>query len=524
MLVAVGAVLVLASTAHAAPPPAAPSRTFGGLYAEVERRSLFADSKTFADAIPREPPAVILKAWRAGGPWSDTALKAFVTAHFTLPIAAAAPAPASTLAAPHHDLLGHIRSLWPVLTRRTVDVPADGSALSVPEPYVVPGGRFRELYYWDSYFTMLGLARDGRGDLVRAMIGDFGALIDRYGHIPNGTRNYYLSRSQPPVFYLMLGLAPARDPATRRKRLHWLRREYAWWMTGERGLRPGQARAHVVALPDGAVVNRYFDALSTPRDESFREDDALARAGGRPKAELWANLRAGAESGWDYSSRWLEDGRTLASIRTTALAPVDLNSLLFGLERVIAKGCGEARDLVCALDFARRADRRAQALSHWFWDADAGVYRDVLWRTGARTASESAATLYPLFTGAAPAEQAHRVAAAVQRDLLAPGGIRTTAVTTGQQWDRPNGWAPLQWIAAEGLRRYGETVLADEVACRWRATVAREYVASGRLLEKYDVDEARPGGGGEYPLQDGFGWTNGVVRALADIRCPSPLP
>jgi alpha,alpha-trehalase len=110
------------------------------------------------------------------------------------------------------------------------------------------------------------------------------------------------------------------------------------------------------------------------------------------------------------------------------------------------------------------------------------------------------------------------VAETIRARLVAPGGLRTTLVNTGEQWDAPNGWAPLQWVAVDGLRRYGQRDLADDIAKRFLATAEREYAASGKLVEKYDVETIRPGGGGEYPLQDGFGWTNGVVRALMEVE------
>jgi alpha,alpha-trehalase len=134
----------------------------------------------------------------------------------------------------------------------------------------------------------------------------------------------------------------------------------------------------------------------------------------------------------------------------------------------------------------------------------------------------SAATLYPLFTGAASDTQAAAVARTTIRELLKPGGIVTTPLTTGQQWDAPNGWAPLQWIAVAGLRRYGQRSLSATIACRWNANVERVYQQSGKLVEKYDVvTTGRSGGGGEYPTQDGFGWTNGVTRKLMALY-PEP--
>ena len=512
---AVGAPSASATYVRTAATPT-PGDLFGPLYVDVETRRLFSDNKAFADAVPHRAPSAILAAYRAGAPWTDARLKAFVEAEFDIPILPPSQAVTAKTATP---LEAHIASLWPVLTRPAHRSEAGGSALALPKPYVVPGGRFREIYYWDSYFTMLGLVRDGRADLVDSMIDDFGALIDRWGHIPNGARTYYLSRSQPPFFYAMVGLSSARDRAVRRRRLGWMRREHAFWMAGEDGVKPGQARLHVVALADGEVLNRYFDARRTPRDESYSLDVQLAAASRRPATELYQDLRAGAESGWDFGSRWLADGRTLASIHTTDLIPPDLNSLLYGLERAIAADCRSLGDAHCAVAYDRRAKARARAMRRWLWDDADGLYRDYDWRAKRLTPSASAATLYPLFTGAARQADAVRVAAFVRRNLLAGGGLRTTTAATGQQWDRPNGWAPLQWIAVQGLQRYGQNALAQEIGCRWLATVKRNYADSGKLVEKYDVEAARPGGGGEYPLQDGFGWTNGVTRALDTGKC-----
>lgn len=483
-----------------------PAQRFGALFHAVQMQRIFPDSKTFADAEPRRSDAAIMADFARCACREDAALKAFVLANFALPVTPSVPPPAAKL-----GLAAHIDALWPQLTRTLPTVPAGSSALSLPRRFVVPGGRFREMYYWDSWFTMLGLQASGRQDLVENMVVDFGSLIDRYGRIPNGTRSYYLSRSQPPFFYLIAGLS--RDAKARAQRLRWMRAEHDFWMAGAAGLKPGEARARVVRLADGALLNRYWDDRDDARDESYREDTALVDATpGRDRKQLFRDLRAGAESGWDFSARWLGDGKTLATIRTTRIVPVDLNSLMYGMERAIAAECRALADRACAKRFDAAATARGAAIRAHLWNAN-GYFADYDLETRQVSRLRTAAMAYPLFVGVASPTQARATATALA-PLIGEGGLATTLVDTGQQWDHPNGWAPLQWIAISGLRRYGATAPANRIERGWLATVAREYDASGKLLEKYNVVERLPGGGGEYPLQDGFGWTNGVTRAL----------
>ena len=170
-----------------------PQQSFQELFAAVQDAQIFADGKSFVDAVPKSAPDLILAEFRAHRPESKEALAQFVAAHFAMPASAdAAPSPPDQV-----PLLQHIDRLWDVLTRRTPTAPTYSSLLPLPQAYVVPGGRFREIYYWDSYFTMLGLGSAGRNDLIEGMVSDFAYLIDTFGHVPNGARTYYLSRSQP---------------------------------------------------------------------------------------------------------------------------------------------------------------------------------------------------------------------------------------------------------------------------------------------------------------------------------------
>ncbi len=492
-----------------------PQTLYGPLFDAVQTRRLYEDPKDFTDALPLREPEEIVADYQAMAPMDDAALRRFVEANFDLSLRQTA----MPTARDNLTMLDHIEELWPVLARPPQPlVPQYSSDLPLPAPFVVPGGIFQEMYYWDSYFTMLGLARDGRDDLVEGMIDNFGALVDRYGHVPNGTRTYFLSRSQPPFFALMVGLSKVEDPAVLQRRLRQLRAEHAFWMAGSQDIAPGSAERRVVALPDGAVLNRYHDDRDTPRDESWANDletaAAAAAAAGREPAEVFRDIRSAAESGWDFSSRWFGDGESLATIRTTAIVPVDLNSLLYALEEEIAALCTTLGDSACAGAYADHAAARKTAMDEWLWDEASGAYLDYDWQAERPTGVLSAATLFPLFVGAASSQQADAVARLTGEKLTAPGGLRTTLVRTGEQWDAPNGWAPLQWVAVSGLERYGHQAAARLIARRFVSTAERVYRETGKMLEKYDIEQARPGGGGEYPLQDGFGWTNGVVREL----------
>src|ERR1700733_12284207 len=356
--------------------PQSPQVAFKELFAAVQSAHVFPDSKTFADALPRESPAAILRHYQAQEPASRAELVLFVSRYFVIPDSTAKVSVASAGSAP---LGAHIDALWPQLERDTSTAPRYSSALVVPKPYVVPGGRFRELYYWDSYFTMLGLIQSGRQNLAQDMISDFSWLIDRYGHVPNGTRTYYLGRSQPPFFFEMVAVSQQDRAAAWARYLPELRREYAYWMAGAAALTGPGAYRRGVRLPDGAVLNRYWDDVDQPRDESWREDVDLARRSGRAPQQLYRDIRAAAESGWDFSARWLRDPQSLASIETTRIIPVGLNSLLYGLEQAIRAGCERAQQPSCALQFARRAAARHRAIDRYLWDAQRGYYADYRW-------------------------------------------------------------------------------------------------------------------------------------------------
>ena len=511
------------ATSSVAPPALAnslydPARDLGALFHDVQVAQLFPDSKTFVDARPLFAPADIAARYTATAKMSPSALGAFVAANFEMPRAAGDGVRTDTT----QSMEAHIRALWPALTRTPDPSDARSSLIPLPKPYVVPGGRFREVYYWDSYFTMLGLVASGRTDLVKSMLDNFAHLIATVGHIPNGNRTYYLSRSQPPFFAAMVGLyATATDTAQALPYLDALEAEHAFWMEGAERIAPGDAHRRVVRLRDGALLNRYWDDRPEPRPESYREDFQLAQTIPEAQREtLYRNIRASAESGWDFSSRWMRDPKDLRTLETTELVPVDLNALLYHAERTIAAlraFRGRTADGPVAARYLRAAEDRRSALLAASYDEGEGYFFDVRWRSGARvTDRPTLAAAAPLYFGIATPEQGRAVAARLQRDFLKPGGFVTTQIASGQQWDAPNGWPPLQWLAIQGVTRYGRGDLADDARNRWLALNRRTYRVTGKMTEKYDVsDLSKRAGGGEYPTQDGFGWTNGVALGLA---------
>jgi alpha,alpha-trehalase len=490
-----------------------PDEQYGRLFEEVQLRAVFPDSKTFPDCVPLFPAAEIMEKYEAERKLVGFDLKAFVLRNFKLPIT-----PASGYKSkPGQSAEDHINDLWDVLTRQPEK--EAGSLIALPYPYIVPGGRFSEIYYWDSYFTMLGLQQAGRIEMIRHMVDNFAYLIDKFGFIPNGNRTYYKGRSQPPFYSLMVRLlseSAGKDILVRY--LPQMEKEYRFWMAGADQLSaagPGAARRRVVRLPDGSVLNRYWDDYATPRPEAYREDVATARRSGRENQAIYRDLRAGAESGWDFSSRWLRDGKSLKTIHTTEIIPVDLNSLLVHLEQTIAEACRLKGDQRCGSQYAALARRRAAALQKYCWNERKQFFFDYDFAAGKQTDVYSLAAVYPLFVRVAAGQQARAVARVLEKSFLQTGGLTTTPVRTGQQWDAPNGWAPLQWMSIQGLRNYGLQDLAEKVKRNWIGVNLKVYRDTGKMVEKYNVyDQTLEAGGGEYPLQDGFGWTNGVLLKL----------
>jgi alpha,alpha-trehalase len=495
-----------------------PAKLYGELFHQVQMSGIYSDSKTFVDSTPRHSAAVIMGEYHESKDEPGFDLESFVEDNFILPpnIASGFKSDSSRSAEEH------INILWDILTR-TPNEPSDGTLIPLPYPYIVPGGRFREVYYWDSYFTMLGLQESERWDLIESMVDNFSYLIGTMGFIPNGNRTYYQGRSQPPFYSLMVKLLEeGSGKGTLTKYRPQLLKEYDFWMDGAEHLSADSpSYRRVVRLADGSIMNRYWDDLPAPRPESYQEDVELVEEmdehGDLNESKYYRHIRAAAESGWDFSSRWFKDGYNMSSIHTTEIIPVDLNSLLYHLELVLAEAFEETGESATAAEYRQLARDRKEALLRCCWSEADGFFRDYDFVSGTQTKALSLAAVYPLFFNMVSQQKASKIAQLIGSDFLQAGGVTTTLKETGQQWDAPNGWAPLQWITIEGLRNYGHQALADTIESRWVKLNIDVYNRTGKMVEKYNVyNTGLEGGGGEYPVQDGFGWTNGVLLKLLE--------
>ena len=484
----------------------------GDLFTAVQSSGVFKDSKTFVDSIPKNDPELILDLYKTEKDKSTFNLKTFILSHFNVPLEVD-----EKINLPEkRSIREHIKILWNVLKREALsDLNKYSTLIPIPKPYIIPGGRFREIYYWDSYFTMHGLLADGEIETVENMIDNFAYLIDIIGFIPNGNRVYYITRSQPPFFAPIIDLVRKhkKDYNWGLKYLPQLEKEYQFWCGNKE---KSISSNHSVEIFDGKTLNRYFDPEGLPREESYFEDFQTTRdLSPDEKINLYKNIRAACESGWDFSSRWFADQKSLTSCIASEILPVDLNSLLFFSETLISKLNDIKGNKEKSITFYEKAKTRAELINQIFWDEKEKFYFDFNLRTKQRSNVPTLAACYPLYFKIAKAEMAEAVKNKIESEFLRDGGVTTTLNYTGQQWDAPNGWAPLQWITIKGLRNYGFNAAADKVKERWLTLNEKVFERTGKMFEKYNVDDiSLHAGGGEYPLQDGFGWTNGIASAL----------
>lgn len=413
-------------------------------------------------------------------------------------------------------------------------LPADVSAIEqhgllyLPGAYVVPGGRFNEMFGWDSYFILLGLLRDGELTLAQSLVEQFVYEIEHYGTILNANRTYFLTRSQPPVFSLMvLALFQyTQDRQWLNSLLPAITSYYDFWVKPphlhpETGLSrfydvgEGAAPEAVEDEKDAAGKNHYeriLEVFKTQKIDKRSLNLFYDQQRDRLTDFFYKGDRSMRESGFDCSHRF-----GLFNAEVTHYLPVCLNALLYQMEQDIVQiytilGKKEVEK------WRDRAQQRCQLINQLLWDETAGFYFDYNFDTQQRRAYEFATTFYPLWTGIASPKQAEKVVLNLPK-FAAPGGLRTSTYVTGNQWDAPFGWAPLQLIATVGLCRYGYYQEAVEIARNFISLVVQEFEKNGTIVEKYDVCDRSSNvadkiSSGYSSNEIGFGWTNGVILEL----------
>uniref|UniRef100_A0A7S3NM94 Trehalase n=1 Tax=Aureoumbra lagunensis TaxID=44058 RepID=A0A7S3NM94_9STRA len=565
----------------------------GPLLEAVQSLGLFNDSKTFVDMRMRSSPEEILNKFsELESPLDYEKVNSFVHEYF-FDADGELENWTPTDWTPLPFRISHIDDIdtrrwaidlnerWKELGRRVADkrnlTEARSSLLAPPYPFIAPGGRFREPYYWDSFWIVKGLLASDMHQTAKNIISNLLEYIANFGFVPNGGRVYYLNRSQPPLLSEMLiayldSLFSHKQNTQQnnfahiefiRRALYLLETEYSWWMHSE----------HAVSLSDGYVLNRYYANTSNPRPESWREDVTTA-ASVQDKAMLYANIAAAAESGWDFSTRWMADGKHLDSTCTNNIIPVDLNAIMLRFEYNLAllhslllryqttnslssawstlhsfrydseSELNNNENYSDDIDFANKehrdsvrryinaAQKRRAAIQALLWKPELSCWRD-LWLTN----NCNSAAYYQSFQPYASdfimlwAGGADGLDIAIQASILKTiltlykrGGFTTSLNGSGQQWDLPNAWPPLQYFLIRGLDRLdlpAAKQLATDATYTWLQSNYLGWNTSGVMMEKYNALEPGVSGqGGEYKPEIGFGWTNGVVLDLI-INPPS---
>ncbi|XP_025410177.1 trehalase-like isoform X2 [Sipha flava] len=514
---------------------------YGPLLHVIQMSSIFPDSKTFVDMkmkhSPNETMSIFLEMMKKTGQRpSKLELELFLNDTFESEGSEfeawdpsdwkPEPKFISGIKDPHfQDWARGLHLLWKLLGRKIKDDvrlhPDHYSIIYVPYPVIVPGGRFREFYYWDSYWIVRGLLLSEMYTTVKGMLSNFLSIINTYGHIPNGGRVYYAMRSQPPMLVPMMQsyIEATNDTMFLRENVDILEKEFSYWMLN-----------HTVDIEkDGKVYTlaRYKDSSTGPRPESYREDIMSAQTfkTDNDKENYYSELKAAAESGWDFSSRWFILNGTnkgnLTNLKTRSIIPVDLNALVYWNAKILSQFYKDLNVPDKALRYENIAKKWIEAVTAVLWHEEVGAWLDYDMLNEIKRDYFYPTNISPLWTGCYdPAKAEYFVSRTLKylektQIMNNLGGIPTTLEHSGEQWDYPNAWPPLQYIMVMSLDSSGDSWaqdLAFEIAERWMRSNYKAYNETNAMYEKYDATvTGGHGSGGEYEVQLGFGWTNGII-------------
>ncbi|XP_078048577.1 trehalase isoform X2 [Augochlora pura] len=536
-----------ADKSHAKPPPCLSDiYCHGELLHTIQMASIYKDSKTFVDMKMKQSPNQTLQLFHEFMEQVDQMptrrqIEQFVNRTFD-------PAgsefeewdPADWTGRPtflnkilDQDLRKYasdLNHIWKMLGRKMKDdvrINEDHySILYVPNPVIVPGGRFREFYYWDSYWIVKGLLLSEMYTTVRGMLTNFVAIVDRIGLIPNGGRIYYVMRSHPPLLLPMVDqyLKVTGDYKWLEENFATLEKEFNFWMVNRT----------VEVEMDGTkyTLARYYEESAGPRPESYKEDYLTSQSfrTTEEKENYYSELKTAAESGWDFSTRWfILDGTNkgnLTNLKTRSIIPVDLNAIIYGNAQLLAQYSQRMGNDTKAAYYRKIADDWKKAVTAVLWHDEVGAWLDYDMLNDIKRDYFYPTNILPLWTNCFDLRKREEYVAKVLKYLeknqimLNLGGIPTTLEHSGEQWDYPNAWPPLQYFVVMSLDNTGDPWaqrLAYEISERWVRSNYKAFNETHSMFEKYDATvSGGHGGGGEYEVQLGFGWSNGVVMDLLD--------
>uniref|UniRef100_A0AC35TYJ2 Trehalase n=1 Tax=Rhabditophanes sp. KR3021 TaxID=114890 RepID=A0AC35TYJ2_9BILA len=515
----------------------------GPILKAVQEGNLFPDSKYFVDMTLKIDPVTTLKDFEKLGNYSLQQLKTFVHSHFDVPGTELIPViPVDWN--PHSKHIHKIKDqklksfaydlhhLWKDLSRKVKDDvrihPEMYSIIYVPNPFIIPGGRFEETYYWDNFWIIKGLLVSEMYQTAKGIIKNLVYLVDKFGYVPNGARIYY-TRSQPPFLIQMVYdyVIATGDEQFIYQVMSALDKEFTFWVN---------YRSKYWKSGDGSHKIRYFQYMvksSIPRPEAYREDMALASnlTSHSQKENLFSNLASGAESGWDFSSRWFsrqgKHAHKLHSIRTTQLIPVDLNAFQCVNARIMAGFWQITKNAQKALLYSRYYSEAKKELRQIHWNETDGIWYDFDLENKRHVNEYYSSNVVPLYSKCFDdVKTPHKV----YHYLVKLGvfkykkGLPTSLkLHSRQQWDNENAWPPIIHMIIEGFRNSNDTELmevAEVMAFNWINLAYKSYSETNMMFEKYNVSRKAnhaSGSGGEYEPQTGFGWANGVGLSLLDF-------
>nr|ABY86218.1 trehalase-1 [Spodoptera exigua] len=539
-LIVLAAAVALAGAADMRPTCSKPVYCNSKLLHKVQMARLYSDSKTFVDLQMNYDQNTTLNAFDTLLNDTDQEpsveqLREFVEKHFSNNSELMPWRPPDFNTDPYslntiqdddlREFARNITNIWPLLARKVKDEviqnPDRYSLIPITNGFIIPGGRFTEIYYWDTYWIIGGLLISGMQEIAKGIIGNLIELLNMLGHIPNGSRWYYQERSLPPMLTAMVAIyyQYTNDTEFLRNNIAYLEKGMDFWFD-ERSVTVEKEGSNHTLL-------RYFAISSGPRPESYYEDyENAAEFSEQARTDFFIDIKSAAESGWDFSTRWFvnPDGSntgTLKDIHTRYIIPVDLNAIFAGALQNIANFhviLGNHRD---AVSFSQSAQQWRDSIQSILWNEEEGMWFDYDIRDQIHRKYFYPSNLAPLWQGAVDPNIVKANALRILNNLKQsgafdfPGGVPTSLSRSGEQWDFPNVWPPEMSIAVNAIENIGTpeaSVLAFETAQTFVRACHSGFSEYHQMFEKYDAENpGKFGGGGEYNVQYGFGWTNGVV-------------